>query len=190
MSDMETMLRRLKQAGISVEPGMTQDALDRAEETFGFRFPREIRVFLSCGVPVGEDFFDYRDLSVEKQKAFQSFREWMERGFCFDLEHNREGLLALLGKRLGFQEASPDFDAAVMACLAESPRLIPFYGHRCFFDGLDGMPIVSFWQPTDVICYGGTFENYLAAEFCKEARVLENIPERMADTGIWRDLIW
>ncbi len=35
--------------------------------------------------------------------------------------------------------------------LHRSTRLIPFYSHRCFFDGMDHMPIVSFWQPTDSI---------------------------------------
>lgn len=51
------------------------------------------------------------------------------------------------------------------------------------------MPIVSFWQPIDSIFYGGTFENYLEVEFLKQRRILENIPERMKNTGIWVHLI-
>ena len=72
-----------------------------------------------------------------------------------------------------------------MDVLEKSPRLIPFYGHRCFFDGMDGMPIVSFAQPVDTIFYGSDFENYLENEFLTSERKLGKIPKRMQDTGIW-----
>lgn len=187
--DSRNMIERLKKAGICFESGMTNAELDRAETVFQFRFPKEIREFLSCGVPVGSSFFDYRDISVENVNRFHSFQASIEGSFHFDLENNREDLLEMLGHRLGFIEDSEAFDNAVMHYVNQSVRLIPFYAHRCFFDGMDDMPIVSFWQPTDTIFYGGTFENYLEVEFMKKQRILENIPQRMKNTGIWGDLI-
>ena len=54
---------------------------------------------------------------------------------------------------------------AIMAEYENSPKLIPFYSIRCFFDGLDGMPIISYSQPCDMIIYGENFEEYLKKEF-------------------------
>lgn len=180
------MIDNLRQAGIAVESGMTEAELDRAETVFGFRFPGEIRKFLGCGVPVGAKFFDYRDVSEENRKRMDKFNQSMESSFRFDLKHNRGDMQAMLKE---FDEGD-SFDESVISFWKNSVRLIPFYGHRCFFDGLDGMPVISFWQPSDVIFYGGTFENYLEVEFLGKKRVLENIPERMEETGIWKKLIW
>jgi hypothetical protein len=187
--DNKYMIDRLKKVGISFESGMSDAELDRAEIAYQFRFPKEIREFLSCGVPVGSSFLNYRDLSEENLARFQRFQASIERSFRFDLENNRDDLMELLCETLGFDHHSESFDDAILEYLHQSIKLIPFYAHRCFFDGMDDMPIVSFWQPTDTIFYGGTFENYLEVEFLKKQRILENIPERMKDTGIWAHLI-
>lgn len=177
------MKQELEKAGIAVEPGMTAAELDRAEEVFGFRFPREIRDFLSCGVPVGKGFFNYRDVSEENQKKFQEFQNWMEDQFRFDLANNREDMLELLAQPLG---NPADFDSAVMDSFHSSVRLIPFYIHRCFFDGMDDMPIVSFWQPTDMIFYGYDFGEYLEKEFLGRKASRRELPANFSvDTGIW-----
>lgn len=184
------MIEKLKTAGISFEPGMSGAELDRAETVFQFRFPKEIRDFLSFGVPVGGSFFNYRDLSEKNITRFQEFQANIESSFRFDLENNREDMMAMFGEKLGFLRYSELFADAVIRYLKESPRLIPFYAHRCFFDGLDDMPIISFWQAVDTIFYGGNFENYLEHQFLNKERVLENIPDRMKHTGIWYDIIW
>ena len=176
--DNHQMIKKLKKAGVSFAPGMSAFELDRAENVFGFHFPKEIREFLSCGVPVGGFFFDFNDTSEPNQAQFQQFQESIVESFRFDLENNR-----------GDMQNTDSFDEAVLMYFHESVRLIPFYAHRCFFDGMDNMPIVSFWQPSDTIFYGGTFENYLEHEFMNGERVLENIAERMSETGIWRELI-
>ncbi len=186
------LINRLKQAGVVFENGMTEQELDLAEEFFGFRFPAEFRAFLSQAVPVGKDFFDYRDRSPENLKRFVGFREQMERDFRFDLKakENREELLELLGEKLGFEQDNPAFDEAVIRYWKESPRLIPFFAHRCFFDGMDGMPIISFWQPVDSIIYGFDLEDYLEAEFLGNDESAELPPDLLKGTGIWEDLIW
>lgn len=178
--DNHKMIENLKNAGVSVAPGMTNAELAKAENVFGFRFPKEIWEFLSCGVPEGGAFFDYRDTSGDNLARFREFQQSVVESFKFDWENNREELQSVLGAAE---------EETVIGYLHESVRLIPFYAHRCFFDGMDDMPIVSFWQPTDTVFYGGTFENYLEVEFLKKACVLENIQERMKNTGIWRTLI-
>lgn len=187
--DCQRMIERLKNAGISFDPGMSRGELDGAELVFQFHFPKEIREFLSCGMPVGPSFFNYRDLSVENVKRFREFQVSIERSFRFDLEQNRDDLFEMLGSKLGFAQDLKGFDEAVMEYLRQSVRLIPFFAHRCFFDGMDGMPVVSFWQAVDVVFYGGTFENYLEHEFLGAARVLENMEGRMKNTGIWADIV-
>lgn len=99
-------------------------------------------------------------------------------------------MYSILVEKAGFSEDFEEFDKAVLGYFRKSVRLIPFYGHRCFFEGMDHMPIVSFRQPTDVIFYGGTFWNYLEHEFLKGECVVENVHERMENSGIWSDVIW
>ena len=181
------MKQKLEKAGIAVEPGMTAAQLDRAEAVFGFRFPREIRAFLSFAVPVEKGFFDYRDVSEENQKKFREFQNWMEDQFRFDLENNREDMLELLAEPLGNPGA---FDGAVMNYFHSSVKLIPFYIHRCFFDGMDDMPIVSFMQPVDSIFYASSFRDYLEVEFLRKDHDAEDPPrERKKETGIWNYLV-
>lgn len=187
--DNATMIQELRKVGIRVESGMTAHELDCAEKFFQFRFPREIREFLSCGMPIGASFFNYRDLSRENLVRFHKFQDAIESSFRFDLANNREDMIAMFGEMLNAELNSEAFDDAVIGYLKRSVRLIPFYAHRCFFDGMDDMPIISFWQAVDTVFYGGTFVNYLEVEFLKGDRVLENIEERMRAAGIWGDLI-
>lgn len=185
--DWMPMIDRLKNVGIAFEAGMTEDELNRAEQYYQFRFPQEIREFLSYGVPVGADFFDYRDCSEQNLKRFCAFQDSIERDFRFDLKHNREDMVGMFGDRF---QCSESFDHGVIQYLHESVKVIPFYAHRCFFDGMDNMPIISFWQAVDTIIYGGTFENYLEHEFLDSERLLEPSQDRMKNTGIWYDIIY
>ncbi len=181
------LIEKLKAADLRFSTGMSEGELDRAESVFGFRFPREIRAFLSLAVPVGEEFFDYRDLSEENQKAFQDFQNRMEAYFRFDLANNRGDMLERLAEPLGNPE---DFDGAVLDFFHSSVKLIPFYVHRCFYDGMDGMPIVSFWQPVDSIFYGSDFQDYLEVEFLGKELDVQELPEqRLRETGIWQYLV-
>ena len=181
------LIQKLRNAGLCFAQGMTQEELNRAEEVFGFRFPKEIREFLSLAVPVGKDFFDYRDVSPENQNRFCDFQNRIVDDFRFDLENNREDMLELLAQPLG---NPADFDSAVLDFLHSSVKLIPFYAHRCFFDGMDDMPIVSFLQPVDTIFYASNFREYLEVEFLRKEHDAEDPPqERKKETGIWQYLV-
>lgn len=184
-----SLFGRLKRAGLPFSRGMTSDELDRAEHSFGFRFPDEIRQSLSLAVPSDPAFFSYRDTSEENRERFRTFQTSVEQAFLFDLAENREELYERLGRKLGCDMASENFDLEVMKYLRQSVKLIPFYAHRCFFDGMDGMPMVSFWQSVDSIFYGGDFANYLEVEFLNGQRAFEKLDVRMEQTGIWKYLI-
>lgn len=72
--DNHQMIKKLKKAGVSFAPGMSAFELDRAENVFGFHFPKEIREFLSCGVPVGGFFLILTTLQNLTRRNFSSFR--------------------------------------------------------------------------------------------------------------------
>ena len=187
--DNERMIKRLKEVGISFENGLSEGELAAAENTFGFAFPVEIRDFLACGLPVGDRFFNWRDLSDANVQSFRDFQLFVERHFAFDLKENCDDLRELLAEQFPETDDSGQFAEAVLDYLHHSTKLIPFYAHRCFFDGMDHMPIVSFWQPVDSVFYGKSFEDYLETEFLGKKHSTEPLSERIKDTGIWYYLI-
>ena len=83
-----------------------------------------------------------------------------------------------------------------MKSLESSPKLIPFFAHRCFFDGMDNMPIISFWQAVDTIIYGYNLENYLDNEFLVTEDngihddIYDDTIRKLNNTGIWQYIIW
>jgi AraC-like DNA-binding protein len=179
---------RMKAAGVPFQEGMSDEEIDNAERVFGFTFPKEIAAFLRTATPTGDLFFNYRDLSKSNVEKLRAFGRKIESGFAFDLS-NVPRFLRAMERRYRTHGVKETLEA-ILHEYENSPKLIPFYGHRCFFDGMDDMPIVSFWQPVDTIFYGGTFENYLEHEFLKMDKILDNTQERMDNAGIWKDLIW
>lgn len=185
------MIEKLKTTGIIFADGLTDEEIVRIESAFGFRFPREIREFLSCAVPVGDDFFDWRDMSETNLEKLRTFQKQMEDAFVFDVENSEDLLREFLGETVADIAEKETLRVFVMDWLRRSVKLIPFYAHRCFFDGMDDMPIVSFWQAVDAIFFGSDFENYLENEFLHppEEYQLGEISDRMKETGIWYRLI-
>lgn len=185
--DNASMVARLRRAGVWFGPGVTDAEFDRIEAFFSVRFPAELRSFFACALPIGDCFFNWRDLSADNKARFDSFYRDMEQSFRFDLEHN--DLARMLGEPF---TSIPDLDElhrAVMEEVRHSVRLVPFYAHRCFFSGMDDMPIISFWQPVDSIFYGADLEDYLENEFLNKPDREDISPERMSGTGIWAKLI-
>ena len=178
------LVDRLKALGIAFSEGLSQNEIKEIERTFGFRFPKEIAYFLSLAYPVEPNFFNYRDMSEHNLQVFHDFEEKIKQSFWFDLQNNTPTLEALL-RRLGCKNTL-SFGDAVMDALFKSPRLIPFYQNRCFLDGIDGTPIISFHQPVDTIIYGSDLENYFENEFLspKNFHIVKR-PDQMEDMGIW-----
>ena len=98
-------------------------------------------------------------------------------------------MLKLFGKKFVCVTDGSSFDNAVLSCLDESVKLIPFYAHRCFFDGMDNMPVVSFWQAVDSVIYGSDFANYLVCEFFGQECNPEHMQNKLKETGIWYEVL-
>lgn len=183
------MIERLKKAGISFDKGLSEDEFAEIESVFQFRFPSEIKSFLACGLPTGDEFFNWRDCSPSNVQKFHNYQYAMDKAFLFDFENDFDELQELLGTYFSDVTGRSLTAESLLNYLHKSTKLIPFYAHRCFFDGMDHMPIVSFWQPVDSIFYGETFEDYLEVEFLKKDLCVNKIPEQMKETGIWYYLI-
>ena len=186
------MINKLNNVGIHFTDGLSNEEIKKIESTFRFKFPKEIASFLSYAYPANGNFFNYRDMSPVNIQFFNEFQQNIKDSFLFDIENNTETLQIMLKDLIGCHSEGDNFENAVMNALQQSPRLIPFYEHRCFFDGLDNMPIISFWQAVDTIFYGSDLENYLENEFLLPKfhdSVLGEISDNMKNTGIWYYII-
>lgn len=186
----ELMVEKLKKIGVYFEEGLKNEEISKIESTFGFKFPKEIAEFLSFAYPRGAFFFNYRNMSKENIEHFNKFQQDVKEGFLFDIEHNISSMKAMLGDIIDEDLDKESFTNEVMNWLDNSPKLIPFYAHRCFFDGIDNAPIVSFWQANDTIFYGSDFENYLENEFLKPNDfIIEEVSAKIEETGIWSYIV-
>jgi len=191
--DNVVMIERLKTVGVEFSVGLTKDEISQIESTFGFRFPKEIAEFFSCAVPIGDGFFNYRDFSEENIRAFDDFQKNIKDMFLFDVENNTELICEMMDRSECDISNKEALATSVLSWFERSPRLIPFFSHRCFFAGMDGMPIVSFIQGVDTVFYGSDFENYLEHEFISpdefDSDCFGEISGEIENTGIWYHVI-
>ncbi|HLY22670.1 MAG TPA: DUF2167 domain-containing protein [bacterium] len=153
---------------VKFERGLTDQELDDLERKFDFRFPPDLRLFLSLGLPVDTRMSKPRGrLSGWLNWRRASEAEIRERlnhpyeGICFDVKN---GIwLEAWGEKPPILE---DRLGKIKQLMTEAPRLIPIYGHRYIPDRPheEGNPIFSVWQ-TDIIHCGSDLEGYLENEF-------------------------
>ncbi|MBQ7798818.1 MAG: hypothetical protein IJ458_01585 [Clostridia bacterium] len=182
------MIKRLKDCGIYFDKGLSRTEIVIIENLCDFKFPTEIKEFLSYAMPIGREFYNYRDTSKSNILKIKDFQKKIINSFLFDIENNH--LLAMFKNKFKDCKNDEELKNSVFNYLNNSPKLVPFYGHRCFFSGMDNMPIISFMQPIDSIFYGSNFENYLENEFINKSCNVGKITRNFKKTGIWYDLIW
>jgi len=155
-SEADALLSALART-IAIAPGLSDDELHEAERTFSIRFPPDLRLFLSRGLPAGDRFPDWRarDATIDERLR------WPEEGILFDVD---QGLwpAALGQKPADAAQARAQASAAVRA----APRLIPVFSHRYLpAEPLRaGNPVFSVYQ-SDIIRYGDDLTSYLQHEF-------------------------
>jgi hypothetical protein len=168
------------------ESGLSNNEFDRVEATFGFRFPPDLRTFLSLGLPAGRGCPDWRSGSEEE---LRSHLDQPACGICFDVEHDSFWL-----ETWGPRPANLD-DALALARrqISAAPTLIPIFGHRFIPDepADAGNPVFSVHQ-SDAIYYGADLREYLEHEFRDSTRAARD--RRRANweprtVRFWSDLV-
>jgi hypothetical protein len=180
--DWSAELRLLQGRGVTLAPGLTAPELARAEEAHRFRFPSDLRSFLSSALPQAPQFPDWR---VPESSALLDQLAWPFEGIAFDIEQN-----GFWWKPWGPRPAAlPDAIAIAKAAVESAPRLIPVSGHRYLpaEPEISGNPVFSVYQ-TDIIYYGADLRRYLRCEFggLDYAEAIRNEPRRIR---FWADLL-
>jgi hypothetical protein len=152
----------MESKGIEFAEGLTEAQLKAAEQHFGIKFPPELKAFYSVGLPIGERFPDWRDLTQTYETLID-----LEGGVLFDVEHNN---FWWCGSELSpswgpMPDTKEECIKVAQNALKEVPRVVPIYAHRVTMStDKPGMPVLSAHQ-TDIIMYGSDLCNYLCSEF-------------------------
>jgi hypothetical protein len=182
--DFAAAQRILKSANVSVAPGLTADEFARVEREFGFRFPPDLREFLSMGLPDSGHWVDWRN---GNPAAIRARLAWPLEGICFDIERNAFWLdqWGTMPKDLN------DALRIAQQAVADAPPLIPIFSHRylpaCPTES--GNPVLSVYG-TDIIYYGSNLLDYFQNEFRNVfGRLRHQIAGKPREIPFWSCLV-
>jgi hypothetical protein len=172
----------LKDAGVTISPGLSDAELTRAESVVGARFPPDLRSFLSEGLPAGRGFPQWRE---PESAEIREQLDWPYEGIAFDIEHNAFWWEAWGTRPPGIHKALQ----VARACVDQAPRLIPVFGHRYIpaEPELTGNPVFSVYQ-TDIIYYGVDLATYLRCEF-RQSDYVDAVREEPRRIRFWSELV-
>ncbi len=165
--DYKEIIESMKKKGVKIADGLDRDALSKIGEIYGFTFPSSLAEFYSYGVPTGEAFLNWGDLSKENIAKIKHILDTAPyNGLLFSV--NNGFWLDSWGKR---PENKDELEARVGELIKNAPKLIPVFGHRYLpiIDGVDDPPVLSI-VGSDAIYYGLNLADYFAHEFGFAAR--------------------
>jgi hypothetical protein len=182
MPDWAHEIDRLHEHRVELAAGLTEAQLSAAELHHSFKFPPDLRDFLSAVLPVGDGFPDWRAPDSDELRGRFA---WPLDGLLFDVEKNHFWWPEW-GRR---PDADGEALALVRARFPQLPRLVPVYTHRYIpADPSEaGNPIFSVYQ-TDVIYYGSDLRGYIAHEFAASARSRAESPQAHRRIPFWSAL--
>jgi hypothetical protein len=180
-SDLIALLEGAKR-GLHFGEGLSDVEVQRAEESYGVRFPPDLRAFLQTALPLGSPFPNWR---IADDPIAREAESLVLRGILFDVEENGVWLPEW-GQRPGQLD---DAKALVAEHVKKAPRLIPIYGHRMMPDRphLNSNPIFSIHQ-TDMIYYGFNLDDYFRHEFDLPNR--KPWPSKVRSIEFWEPDRW
>lgn len=178
-----------KSKGIIFENGLTNAEFEAVEKQYGFSFPPDLREFLSMGLPVSDDFPNWRTgkrSRGDRELPIADLVEWPAVGICFDVEHDGFWMEEWGPRPDNLKEA---FKIARLR-VKQAPPLIPVFSHRFLptEPSLEGNPVMSVYQ-TDIIYYGLDLVSYLTNEFELPVEDQENGNKEPRRIRFWSDII-
>ena len=175
----EDVVKRLEDAGVRLDRGLTEADVKRVEKKFGFAFGPDHRALLRTALPLGDAWLNWRHATPAK------IRERLQA----PIDNAIVGVRAHGWWPAGWGER-PESDAAAEQAarrhLADVPALVPLYGH-CYLPAAPapaGGPVFSV-QPGEVRIYATDLLHYVDVEFGSAAA-----PARSAASPLdfWSDL--
>jgi hypothetical protein len=174
--------RQLRDLGtVTMTTGLTDDELACVEDEFGFQFADDHRSFLSCGLPIGDSWPDWREAA---RRSLQQRLQLPVEGVLFAVEWR-----GFWGAGWGVRPSRME-DALRSAKyqLARVPRLVPVHSNRYLpaGRGSHGNPVLSVYQ-ADVTFCGTDLLAYIEREF---GQLKPDVPQLLTSTlRFWSDLI-
>ena len=169
-------------SGSQVEPGLSEAELAAIEAEFAFKFPPDLRLVLSLGLPSGAGFPAWRDKS--QREELKGRLNWPLESMQFDIDHNMFWYPSWGARPTSNEEAK----AIAAREVTKVPKLIPVYVHRYLPTEPceEGNPVLSVYQ-TDIIYYGADLADYVKREF-GWLRPLDT-PDPTRRIRFWSDII-
>ncbi|GAA3844085.1 hypothetical protein GCM10022226_78970 [Sphaerisporangium flaviroseum] len=189
----EEAARLLARSGCcQIEAGLTDAEFARIEREYGFEFADDHRAFLAAGLPVSspaeegqtwaQPWPNWRNGDPDQ---LRQHLDWPTEGVLFDVQHgywhDAWGVRPLL-----LQDAL----TAAKRHLAQVPRMIPIFAHRCLPAGRGTCrhPVLSIYQ-TDIIYYGSDLPDYVNREFGAPETGTSDRRKPQATVPFWRDFL-
>jgi hypothetical protein len=169
-------------ARIALEPGLSDEEVERVQQRFRFRFPPDLRALLCTALPVSSRFPNWRSALDDD---LDTLLDWPADGICFDIQHGNFWLEAWGPRPFDTDEAC----TVAREHIAHAPTLIPIFGHRYIPDepAEAGNPVFSIHQ-SDIIHYGRDLPDYINREL--RPRVGAHAPVSGArPIRFWTDLL-
>lgn len=177
--------------GCEIAPGLTDAEFDRVEARYGFEFADDHRAFLAVGLPVrqppkpGQTWSSpWPDWRHGDPDALRRQLDWPVQGVLNEVE------CGSWHSRWGPRPDPADAVAVARQRLAEAPRMVPVYGHRCLPAGRGTFrhPVLSMWG-TDIIRYGEDLADYIRHDFEKPPPEYPTHWQNEVTVPFWRDYV-
>jgi hypothetical protein len=161
---MKNLLNLLINKGVQFEDGLTNQEIAQVEIKFNIKFPPDLKDFLQLGLPVSDNFVNWRKglISEEVAADILSRLEWPLEGMLYDLQENEFWIKSWGNKPKTYKEK----EIIAKQKYLTFPKLIPIFSHRYIpMEPMEtGNPIFSVHQ-MDIIYYGYDLATYFANEF-------------------------
>lgn len=150
----------LKQAGIQLDCGLTEEELRSIQKIYGIQFPKPLKDFLKVGLPISSGFYNWRDTSEQNIQYIKEIIDLPVKNIC-DLPQEIDWCDEW-GEEPEDEQGRADI---IKNRVRNSPVLLPVFCHRFIPTGaMKEYPVLSI-NGGDVIYYGENLKNYFEIEF-------------------------
>lgn len=191
--EIKRIKKLLKNHGIPLHKGLTVKEINKCEEIYDIRFPKNLKIMLMEFCPIQttkkSGWYNWFDFSEENIKQIKKRIDWQFEGLLFDVEQNGFWL-----KEWGkFPKDMEKRLEMARRKLQDIPKLVPIFGHRYTTGNVDlkDNPVFSVYQ-TDVVYYGATLYDYFKIE-CEpklEERKKKNFRQPRGINLFWEAIIY